>query len=158
MLVSRKGPALLPACPHSLLAHPLPLWRRSLVSNIWEYIYPLTYPGLPTLTQWCLRQTLSLIYRKFYKNVNTSILTNYNYTASVHPLLEYSCAVWDLAYLQMDIDKLESVQRLACKICTKDWSTSYSDHQYILSLPTPHDRRVFLKLCNVQDCQLHFFS
>jgi len=36
MLVSRKRSGL--ACPHSLLAHPLLLWRRSPVSNIWEYI------------------------------------------------------------------------------------------------------------------------
>jgi len=34
-------------------------------------------------------------------------------------LLEYSCAVWD-SYLQRGIDKLESVQRLAYKICIKN--------------------------------------
>ena len=45
MLVSRK------ACPHSLLVHPLLLLRGSLVSNIWEYIYLLTFHGQPTLTQ-----------------------------------------------------------------------------------------------------------
>ena len=64
------------------------------------------------------RKTLGFIYREFYRNVNTSVLTKLNITL-VRPLLEYSCAVWDL-YLQKDIDKLESVQRLACKICTKD--------------------------------------
>ena len=77
--------------------------------------------------------------------MNTSLLTKL-YTTLVHPLLEHSCAVWD-PYFQKDIDKMESVQRLACKICTKDWSASYSDHLYILSLPTSHYRRIFLKLC-----------
>ena len=40
-----------------------------------------------------------------------------------------------------------AVPRLACKICTKDWSASYSDHQYILSLQTTRDCRIFHKLC-----------
>jgi len=45
--------------------------------KIWEYIYPLTCPGLPTLTQWYIskaRKTLGFIFRKFYRNVNTSII------------------------------------------------------------------------------------
>jgi len=37
MLVSRKRSSLTYSLPHSLLAHPQLLWRRSLVSNIWEY-------------------------------------------------------------------------------------------------------------------------
>ena len=49
------------------------------------------------------------------------------YTTMVRPLLEYSCVVW------VNIDK-QSVQRLACKICIKNWSASYCDHLYILVL------------------------
>ena len=43
----------------------------------------------------------------------------------------------------------QSVQRLACKICTEDWSASYRDHLYILGLPTTCDHRIFLKLCTM---------
>ena len=53
------------------------------------------------------------------------------------------------AQLQKDIEKLESVQKLACKICTKNWSGSYSDLRHILGLPTIRDRRTFLKLCTM---------
>ena len=64
--------------------------------------------------------------------------------------------LWD-PHLEKDIEKLESVQKLACKICTKNWSGSYSDLRHILGLPTIRDRRVFLKLCMhyVQDHQQH---
>ena len=65
-------------------------------------------------------------------------------------LLEYNCAVWDpSAYLQKDINKLESVQRLACKICIKNWSAPYRDHLHILGIPTTCDRRMFLKLSTI---------
>ena len=40
-------------------------------------------------------------------------------------------------HLHKDIDKLQSVQRLACKICTKNWSASYSDQLHVLNLPIP---------------------
>ena len=85
------------------------------------------------------RKKLGFIYRKYYRNVNTSILTK-PHTTLVHLLLEDSGAAWD-PYLQKDLDILESVQRLACKVdvCTKDWSASHSDHLYILNFPTTHE-------------------
>ena len=46
------------------------------------------------------RRTLGFIYRKFYRNVNSSVLTKL-YTTLVRPLLEYCCAVWD-PHLQKD--------------------------------------------------------
>ena len=70
------------------------------------------------------------------------------YTTLIHPSLEYCCAVWD-PHLQKDIDKLKSVQRLACKICAKNWSASYDDHLHILNLPITPVRRRFLKLCTM---------
>ena len=54
-----------------------------------------------------------------------------------------------LAYLQKDINKLQSVQRLACKICTKNWSAPYRDHLHILGIPTTCDCRMFLKLSTI---------
>ena len=102
------------------------------------------------------RRTLGFIYRKFYRNVNSSVLTKL-YTTLVRPLLEYCCAVWD-PHLQKDIEKLESIQRLACKICTKNWSASYSDQLHFLNLPTTRDRRLFLKLCTMYKILKNTFS
>ena len=93
------------------------------------------------------RKALGCIYRRFYRNAHTSVLTKL-YTTLVRPLLEYCCVLWD-PHLEKDIEKLESVQKLACKICTKNWSGSYSDLRHILGLPTIRDRRVFLKLCTM---------
>ena len=87
--------------------------------------------------------------------MNSLVLTKL-YTTLVRPLLEYCCAVWDL-HLQKDIEKLESVQRLACKICTKNWSASYSDQLHFLNLPTT-DRRLFLKLCTMYKILNNTFS
>jgi len=63
--------------PPLFIGSPLAIMEKALVSNIRECIYPLTRPGLPTLTQWCLRheKTLGFTYRKFYRNVHTSVLT-----------------------------------------------------------------------------------
>ena len=99
------------------------------------------------------RRTLGFIY---YRNVNPSILTKL-YLTIVRPMVEYSCAVWD-PHLQKDIDKLESVQRLACEICTKNWSASYSDQLQILNLPSTHDCRTFLKLCTMYKILKNTFS
>ena len=59
------------------------------------------------------RRTLGFVYRKFYRNVNPSILTKLYVTivcpmlAAILSMLEYSCAVWD-PHLQKDTDKPES--------------------------------------------------
>ena len=63
-----------------------------------------------------------------------------------------------MPHLQEDIDKLESVQRLACKICTKNWSPSYSDQLHVLNLPTTCDCRLFLKLCTMYKILNNTFS
>ena len=82
-----------------------------------------------------VRRTLGFIYRKFYRNVNSSVLTKL-YTTLVRPLLEYCCAVWD-PHLQKDIDKLESVQRLfRSRFQTHPMSTR---HVSANSLYTPYE-------------------
>ena len=58
------------------------------------------------------RKALGCIYRRFYRNAHTSVLTKL-YTTLVRPLLEYCCVLWD-PHLEKDIEKLESVQKLAC--------------------------------------------
>lgn len=64
--------------------------------------------------------------------------------SSVRPLLEYAVSIWD-PYLKKDILALESVQRLATKICTKARNgVPYEDCLNQLSLTTLESRRKFL--------------
>ena len=65
----------------------------------------------------------------------------------VRPHLEYAVPVWN-PHLKRDILALESVQRLASKICTKSWhGVSYEDRLDQLHLTTLESRRSFLNLC-----------
>ena len=92
------------------------------------------------------RRQLGIIYRQFYKaNANTATL-KVLYISRVHSVLEYGACVWD-PHLQKDIDSLEGVQRLASKICTRDWSSPYIHHLSVLNLDTLSLRRTVSKLC-----------
>ena len=55
------------------------------------------------------------------------------YVAFIRPHLEYATAVWD-PHLSKDILELESVQRFACRICTKSWDVPYCDMLSTLNL------------------------
>ena len=92
------------------------------------------------------RRQLGIIYRQFYKaNANTATL-KVLYISRVRSILEYGACVWD-PHLQKDIDSLEGVQRLASKICTRDWSSPYIHHLSVLNLDTLSLRRTVSKLC-----------
>jgi hypothetical protein len=69
------------------------------------------------------------------------------YTTFVRPHLEYAVPVWK-PHLKKDILALESVQRLASKMCTKAWhGVSYEDRLDQLHLITLERRMRFLNLC-----------
>ena len=117
MLISRKRSSLASILPSLFIGSP---------DTIMEKVDSMKYLGvyISSDLSWCVhidiitskaRRTLGFIHRKLYRYVDSSVLTRL-YTTLVHPMLEY-CAVWDL-HLCKDINKLESVQRLACKICT----------------------------------------
>ena len=67
------------------------------------------------------------------------------YLSLIRPHLEYVVPVWN-PYLKKDIQKLESVQRFALKVCLKSWDGSYSDHLQACNLPCLMDRRKMLCL------------
>ena len=88
---------------------------------------------------------LLLLYRQFYNSVSPEVLLRI-YTATVRPHLEYGAQVWD-PHLVKDSVCLENVQKLALKICTKNWDLSYNALLNITGIPALKDRRQYLKLC-----------
>ena len=93
------------------------------------------------------RKLIGLLYRRFYGNVdNQSLFELYNIL--VHPHLEYASPLWD-PYLVKDIAKLESVQKFALKLCSKQWDMDYQDLIELMQLPTLENRRLYLKLCTL---------
>ena len=50
-------------------------------------------------------------------------------------------------YLKKDIDSLESVQKFAMRVCSKQWDADYPTLLSSLNLPTLAARRKRMKLC-----------
>ena len=65
--------------------------------------------------------------------------------AFIRPHLEYATAVWD-PHLSKDILELESVQRFACRVCTKSWDILYCDMLSTLNIHPLSERRKLLKM------------
>ena len=91
------------------------------------------------------KKLIGLLYRQFYNSVSPEVLLRI-YTATVRPHLEYGAQVWD-PHLVKDSVRLENVQKLALKICTKNWDLSYNALLNITGIPALKDRRQYLKLC-----------
>ena len=69
------------------------------------------------------RRLVGLLYRKFYTNTETDVLFKL-YTAMIRPHLDYACEVWS-PHSRRDIDELERVQKLALRLCAKQWDINY---------------------------------
>ncbi len=83
--------------------------------------------------------------RRFYANTNVQARKQL-YVSYVRPHLEYECQVWD-PHLKKDIEALESIQKFAMRVCTRQWDTPYQTLLNQLNLPSLADRRRHLKLC-----------
>jgi hypothetical protein len=146
MLISRKASSQISSLPPiALLNSPLDEVQS------YRYLGVLITAGLSWsdhITTVCskARRQLGYLYRKFYNHVPPITLKTL-YIAYVRPLLEYGVPVWD-PHHKKDVMALESVQRLATKICTKTWNaSSYDDRLSSLNLSTLESRRKYLKLC-----------
>ena len=93
------------------------------------------------------KRRLGYVYRTFYKNCSTEVLLNL-YKSLIRPMLEYCCLVWDPSS-KILINTLEGTQKLAAKICSKDWNSPYACLLEKLGLPTLQSRRSYIKLCTV---------
>ena len=89
-------------------------------------------------------RTVGMLYRRFYKHASSRTLVKM-YTVMVRPLLEYAAPVWD-PYQQSLIAALERVQKMALRMCAKNWSANYEDLLLQFNLPSLRQRRALLKL------------
>ena len=79
------------------------------------------------------------------------------YLAVVRPILEYAAPVLD-PHQQGLIASLERIQKIALRMCAKDWSVSYENLLLRFNLPTLQQRRKLLKLCFLYQVRNgHFF-
>ena len=132
----------------------------TLTSSVIERTYSYKYLGVTISSDlsWSehihtictkARRTVGLLYRNFYVNSDTTSLLQL-YVSLVRPLLEYACQVWH-PHLVRDIAKLERVQKLALRLCTKQWTLNYST---LLSLSIfRNTSEVLLSLYHVQNCK-----
>ena len=88
------------------------------------------------------RKHLGLIYRQFYKAGANMATLKALYIAHVRPILEYGACIWD-PHLQKDIDCIERVQKLASKMCTRNWSLPYDQRLSLLNLHTTLAHMIF---------------
>ena len=91
------------------------------------------------------RRILGYVYRQFYKSCDSAALLKL-YSALVLPILDYACQIWD-PHLLKDTHQLDSVQTFACRMITRNWSTSANEIQTLCSLPSLKLRRSYFKLC-----------
>ena len=94
----------------------------------------------------CLKakRLVGMLYRKFYINTDSEVLFKL-YLALVRPHLEYACEIWS-PYLQKEKEELERVQKLALRMCVKQWDAGYADLLSRFSILTLADRRKLLRL------------
>ena len=88
------------------------------------------------------KRVISVLYHHFYLNADTEILLQL-YSSMVTLLLEYACH----PHLSEDIEKLEHVQKLALRLCTKQWSLDYDMLLSTCNLLTLAAQRKFFCLC-----------
>lgn len=96
------------------------------------------------------KKIVRVIYRRFHNaEANTLFqLPRYIYTTLVRPHLEYVAPVWD-PFTAGSINKLESVQKFALRICFKQWNLGYQDLLDLTNCPSLLNGRLYFKLCTL---------
>jgi len=91
---------------------------------------------------------IGMLYRCYYQYADSSTLLKM-YTSLVWPHNEYAAPVWDPSTVQ-DIQDLESVQKFALRVSSKQWDLGYSELlDTWCNLPTLENRRLYMKLCHL---------
>ena len=99
-----------------------------------------SFPGTSTLMSFAkkVRRKIGLIHRNFY--LAPEYLRHTLYRTPVCPILEYSCATCHPPYRTLT-NRLESVQRFACRVILQSWNLEHDDLFSHTSLPTHKARR-----------------
>ena len=92
------------------------------------------------------RRVLGIIYRNISLNTTNCLTFLKLYVALVRPHLEYAAQVWN-PHLAKDINSLESMQKFALRICSKNYHETYQNLLNVYQVPTLQNRRLFLCLC-----------
>ena len=143
MIISRLQKKSIPNCAIQLSGQPLERVRQYKYLGV-VITEDLTWSTHISKITSKARKVVGLIYRQFYSMSSTPSLLQL-YISLVRPHLEYASPVWD-PFLVKDIQKLESVQKLALKMCRKTWDSSYADNLQLFSLPELSSRRKYLSL------------
>ena len=93
------------------------------------------------------KRILGLLYRRFYGNTDSTTLVQL-YQSLVRPHMEYASEVWD-PHTQKNRNKLEDIQKFACKIATRRWDLGYQELLELTGIPSLATRRLHLKLCTL---------
>ena len=86
------------------------------------------------------RKLVGLLY---HLNADSVTLHQF-YLSCIRPHLEYAYTLWD-PYLAKEKTLLEAVQKIACKVCCKNWNMDYESMLVHLNTPSLQQRRLQLK-------------
>ena len=92
-----------------------------------------------------VRKLLGLLYRQFYGLVNPQQFMKL-YSLIVRPHMEYASQVWN-PHLKKNIDELENTQKMALRICARQWDLSYGDLLLNSKILTLAAQQEYLSLC-----------
>ena len=146
MLITRKKAKSLPFPPILLdgaelqRVHSYRYLGVTLTSNLsWS----------PHISNCCnkTRRLIGLLYRRFHLHSSSSTLIKL-YCSFIRPHLEYASIVWNPG-LKGEIDALESVQKFALRMCTRQWDLSYNELLTCTGLPSLRARRTQACLCHL---------
>ena len=143
MVVSRKVNAVLPASNLNINDSSLQKVDHYKYIGVW-LSHNLTWTRHIEETCKSASRQLGVIYWGFYRHSSQDTLKQL-YLSLVRSKLEYAAPVWDPQYTTLR-HKLEKVQKLASRICTKNWSSDYEYLLNITNLPGLSVRREHLKL------------
>ena len=144
MIVSRRRTTSTPSSPLLLEGHPLDQVK------MFKYLGVLLSHDLSWgehVQSVCskARKILGLLYRRFYNNAPSNSLVQL-YLSLVRPHLDYASAIWS-PHVKKDKIALENVQKLACRMATRSWDSSYKDVLDFVDLPSLECRRLETRLC-----------
>ena len=143
MIISRKKQPTCPLCNLNLNNTPLEKVNEYIYLGIWltadlnwgkhiEYIHSKA------------RKKVGALYRQFYKYSSTNTMLKI-YLTCIRPDMEYAVQVWS-PYQKGHINTLESIQKFALKVCSKQWNADYKSLLRAYKIHTLEKRKDYLNL------------